>query len=94
MHIFNKVYILEYDLMPFLVCFMVTAPISDEEDVIFATELDRLSIGTVKIPIHIEPIFMLVHIPDLSIVEPIPKQPVELVCVLAINLTIPPDIVK
>jgi hypothetical protein len=39
-------------------------------------------------------VFKLVHIPDLNIVEPIPKQPIELMWVLAINLVIPPDTIK
>jgi hypothetical protein len=37
MHIFNKVYILECDLMPFLAHFIVIAPLSDEKDVMFVT---------------------------------------------------------
>jgi hypothetical protein len=40
----------------------------------FATKLDLLSIGTIKVPIHIEPIFKPVHIPNLSIVEPVPNH--------------------
>jgi hypothetical protein len=35
-----------------------------------------------------------VGIPNLSITEPIPKQHVELICVLIVNLVIPLDIVK
>jgi hypothetical protein len=77
--------------MPFLACSIVIAPILYEEDVMFVIELDLLSIGTIKTPIHTELISKLVHIQDLSIVKPISKQPIELVCVLAVNLPVPPN---
>jgi hypothetical protein len=60
----------------------------------FATNLDLFSIGTIIVPIHIESISKLVFILDINITKLVPKQCVELVCVLANNLTIPPDIVK
>jgi hypothetical protein len=60
----------------------------------FATKLDMFSIRTIIIPIHIELVSKLVDIPDLSIAKSVPKQHVELVCVLIVNLTIPLNIVK
>jgi hypothetical protein len=60
----------------------------------FATKLDLFSIGTIKVPIHTEPISKLVHIPDLSIAKPVLKQHVEPICVLAINLVVFPNITK
>jgi hypothetical protein len=53
-----------------------------------------LQIGTIEVPIHIELVSKPIHIPNLSIVNLVPKQLVELVCVLAINLAIPPDTIK
>jgi hypothetical protein len=52
------------------------------------------SIGTIAISTHTKPVPKPIYIPKLSIIEPILKQPVEPICVLAINLTIPPNIVK
>jgi hypothetical protein len=43
----------------------------------FVIGLDLFSIGTIKIPTHIEPVSKLVHIPNLSIAHSIPKQLVE-----------------
>jgi hypothetical protein len=40
----------------------------------FAIELDMFSIGTIKVPIYIEPVFKLVCIPNLSIEKSFPKQ--------------------
>jgi hypothetical protein len=60
----------------------------------FATKLELFSIGTIEVPIHTELISKPVHIPNHSMVDLIPKQFVELVCVLIINLIIPPDIIK
>jgi hypothetical protein len=65
-----------------------------KEDVMFATRLDLFSIGTIKIPTHIEPVSKPIHIPNLSILGLVLKQHVKLVCVLAINLTIPLNIIK
>ncbi len=45
-------------------------------------------------PTHIESIFKLAFILDINITKLVPKQRVELVCVLANNLIIPHDIVK
>jgi hypothetical protein len=39
----------------------------------FATELDMFSIGTIEVPTHTKLVFKLVHIPYLSIAEPVPK---------------------
>jgi hypothetical protein len=52
------------------------------------------SIGTIKVPIHTELVFKLVHITDFNIAKLIPKQPVELICVLVVNLAIPLNIIK
>jgi len=60
----------------------------------FVTKLDLFSIGTIEVPTHTELISKPVHIPNLSMVDSVPKQHVELVCVLAINLAIPLDIIK
>jgi hypothetical protein len=61
----------------------------------FPTKLDLFSIGTIKIPIHTKLVSKPIHIPNLSITNLVPKQPsIELICVLAINLVIPPDTIK
>ncbi len=60
----------------------------------FATKLDLFSIETIEVPTHIEPIFKLVDTPNLNVAKPIPKQHVEWVYVLAINLVILLDIIK
>jgi hypothetical protein len=52
------------------------------------------SIGTIEVPIHTKLVFKLIHIIDFSIAKLIPKQPIEPICVLVINLTIPLDIVE
>jgi hypothetical protein len=41
--------------------------LDEEEDVMFVIKLDMFSMGTIKIPIHTELVFKLVHIKDLSI---------------------------
>jgi hypothetical protein len=77
-----------------LVCYDFHFRISnEEEDVMFAIELDLFSIGTITIPTHIEHVPKLVYIPYIVIIEPIPKQPIKPVGVLAIKLAIPPNIV-
>jgi hypothetical protein len=53
-----------------------------------------LQIGTIEVPIHTELVSKPNHIPNLSIVDLVPKQLVELVCVCAINLAIPHDTIK
>jgi hypothetical protein len=60
----------------------------------FIIGLDLFSIRTIKIPTHIELVSKPVHIPNLSIADPIPKQHVESTCVLDINQTIPPNTIK
>ncbi len=60
----------------------------------FTTLLDLFSIGTIAIPTHIELIFKIVYILDICILKPIIKQHVEMICVLVINLIIPPNIIK
>jgi hypothetical protein len=57
-----------------LVCYDFHFGISDDKkDVMFAIELDLFSIGTITLPIHIEPILKLFCIPDIM-AEPILKQ--------------------
>ncbi len=61
----------------------------------FTTKLDMFSIRTIIIPyIHTKLVSKLNCILNFSIVRHVPKQPIELICVLFINLTIPLDIVK
>jgi hypothetical protein len=60
----------------------------------FVIKLDLFAIGTIEVPIHIELVSKPIHIPDLNITKLVPKQHVEPVCVLVVNLVIPPDIVK
>jgi nucleosome binding factor SPN SPT16 subunit len=60
----------------------------------FAIDLDLFSIRAIIIPTHIEWISKSVFILDINITKLISKQHVELICVLAINLVIPLDIVK
>jgi hypothetical protein len=58
----------------------------------FATNLDLFSIGTVAIPTHTKLIISKTgYVPNLKITKHVPKQPIEPVCVLAINLAIPPN---
>jgi hypothetical protein len=66
----------------------------EEEDVMFAIELDLFSIGTMIIPTHIEHVPKPIYIPYIVIIEPIPKQLVKLVGVLVVKLAIPPNIVQ
>jgi hypothetical protein len=68
--------------------------LNDKKDVMFAMKLGLFSIGTIVIPTHIELVFKLAYILHSSITKPFTKQHVELICVLVINLTIPPNIVK
>jgi hypothetical protein len=56
--------------------------------------MDLFSIRIIEIPTHIKPLSKPICIPNFNIAKSIPKQHVELVCVLVINLTIPPDIIK
>ncbi len=58
------------------------------------TEWDMFLIGTIEVPTHIEPVLKPICIPNLSIAKLVLKQYVELVCVLAINLIIPPNVIK
>jgi hypothetical protein len=60
----------------------------------FTTKLDMFSIGTITLPIHMESILKPVCILDLSITKLVPKQLVKLICVLVVNLIIPPDTIK
>jgi hypothetical protein len=68
--------------------------ILEYQDVMFAIELDLFSIGTIIIPIHTELVSKLAYIPNLSISKSIPKQHVERVYVLVINLAIPFDTIN
>jgi len=57
-----------------LVCYDFHSEISDEEeDVMFVTELDLFFNGTIEVPIHIELVSKLIHIPNLNIVDLIKK---------------------
>ncbi len=78
-----------------LVCYDFHSRILDEkEDVMFATKLDLFSIGTIEVSTHTKLVSKPIHTPNLSIIDPIPKQLVESVCVLIINLFIPLDTIK
>jgi len=78
-----------------LVCYDFHFGISnDKKDVMFAIELDMFSIGTIIILIHTEPILKLVHVPNIVMLKQILKQPVKLISVLGVKLTIPPNIIK
>ncbi len=59
-----------------------------------AMELNMFPIGTITIPIHIELVLKSTFIPYFNITKWDPKQLVETICVLAINLTIPPNVIK
>jgi hypothetical protein len=48
----------------------------------FATNLDLFSIGTIIIPIRIELVYKSVFILNINISKLVPKQLVELICVL------------
>jgi hypothetical protein len=67
---------------------------NEKEDVLFAIKLDLFSIGTIVVPIRIEPIFKIIYILDFNIAKLVPKQPIESVHILVINLVIPLDIIK
>jgi hypothetical protein len=60
----------------------------------FAIELVMFSIGTIVVPTHIEFVLKPVCIPNIIMVEPILKQHVIPIDVLAMKLCIPSDIVK
>jgi hypothetical protein len=79
-----------------LVCHDFHFGILDEkEDMMFATKLNLFSIRTIAIYIHTKLIFKLVYIHNFSIIESVPKQPIEpMFCVLVVNLAIPFDIIK
>jgi hypothetical protein len=60
----------------------------------FATKLNLFSIGTIVVPTHIEPIPKPIYIPNVIKAKLVLKQPITLVYVLVVKLTIPHDIVK
>jgi hypothetical protein len=62
--------------------------------VTFATKFDLFSIGTVTILTHIKLVYKSAYIPNLSIAKQVPKQPIEPICVLVVNLPIPLDTIK
>jgi hypothetical protein len=68
--------------------------LNDKKDVMFATEVGLFSIGTIIIPIHTKVVSTLACILHTSITNLVPKQHVELIRVLVINLTIPLNIIK
>jgi hypothetical protein len=61
---------------------------NDEKVVMFATKLDLFSIGTITIPIHIEPIPTTFCIPNIVITKPVLKQLVKSVGVLAMKVLV------
>ncbi len=67
---------------------------NDEEDVMFAIELNMFSIGTITIPIHIKHVHKLVCILDIIMAEQIIKQLIVPIDVLVVEFIIPHDIVK
>jgi hypothetical protein len=82
-------------LLEVLVCYDFHFRIFDEEeDMMFATELNMFSIGTIAVHTHTKPIPKLVYIPDIVIAEPVQNQHVKPVDVLVVKLVIPHDIVK
>ncbi len=68
--------------------------LDEEEDVMFAIELDLFSIGAIIVPTHVELVSKTICIQDLNIAKLVPKQHVQLVCVLVVNLAIPPNTIK
>jgi hypothetical protein len=67
----------------------------EEEDMMFATKLNLFSIRTIALPTHTKLVSKPIYIPNFSIIKLVPKQHIEpMLCVLAINLTIPLDIIK
>jgi len=91
----NKKLSVQTKRLEFLMCYDFHYGIFDEkEDVMFAIKLDLFSIRTITIPIRIKPNSKTMYILDLNITKPVPKQPIELICVLIINLTIPLDTIK
>jgi hypothetical protein len=58
----------------------------------FAIKLDVFSIGTIVIPIHVEPISKTIYIQDLNIAKLVPKQSTSM-C-LVVNLAIPPNTIE
>jgi hypothetical protein len=78
-----------------LVCYDFHSTILDEkEDVMFATKLDLFSIRTIEVSTHTKLVSKPIHTPNLNTTYPIPKQIVESVCVLIINLVIPLNTIK
>jgi hypothetical protein len=72
-----------------LMCYDFHFGISNEkEDVMFATKLSLFSIGNIAILTHIKFFPKSTCILNLNITKLVPKQPIELVCVLVVNLTI------
>jgi hypothetical protein len=76
-----------------LICYDIQFRILDE-DVMFAIKLDLFSIGTIVVPTHVEPVSKIIYIQDLNIAKLVPKQPIQLICVLVVTLAIPPNIIK
>jgi len=60
----------------------------------FAIKFDMFSIRTIEVSTHIELVFKPIQKTYFSIIESIPKQHVEPICVLVINLTTPPNTIK
>ncbi len=60
----------------------------------FAIKLDLFPIETITVPIHLEHVLKLVYIPNIIMAEPILKQFVVPIDVLAMKLAIPLDTIK
>ncbi len=60
----------------------------------FAIELYMFSIGTISVCTHTKPIHTIECIPHIVTIELVLKQPIKPVGVLAMKLTIPPNIIK
>jgi len=78
-----------------LICYDFYSRISNEEEnVMFAIEFNMFSIRTIEVSTHIELVFKPIHKTYFSIVKSVPKQHVEPICVLVINLATPPNTIK
>jgi hypothetical protein len=67
---------------------------NDEKDVMFATKLYLFSVGPITIPTNTKLVPKHAYIPNIVIIELVPKQYVKPIGVLVVKLIIPPNIVK
>jgi hypothetical protein len=78
-----------------LICYDFHSGIfNDEEDVMFAIELDLFSIGTITISIYTKHVPKSICILDIVIAKLVPKQHVKPIGVLLIKVCIPPNTIK